>query len=91
MPDEALRNDARASPLRAESVRGAAPAMIVTVQRDVLRSEGVAYAQRLESEGVNVQMKHYDDLVHGFVGMLGTIPQADEALEELGEWFRSVV
>lgn len=52
--DVAARSSPYASPLRAESVAGVAPAVIVTAEYDVLREEGDAYAARLDRAGVEV-------------------------------------
>ncbi|MDT9593170.1 alpha/beta hydrolase [Nocardioides zeae] len=51
-PDEARRAEAYASPLRAESVEGLAPAVVLTAERDTLRREGDAYAARLDAAGL---------------------------------------
>ena len=40
------------SPLRAESLRGLAPATLIVGGADPLRDEGIAYARRLEADGV---------------------------------------
>lgn len=42
------------SPIKAPSLKGLPPALIVTSEFDVLRDEGAAYAERLRSEGVDV-------------------------------------
>lgn len=43
-----------ASPVRAESLAGLAPAIVVTAEHDLLRHEGDRYATRLRAEGVEV-------------------------------------
>jgi acetyl esterase/lipase len=48
LPQVAARYDWRASPLRAATLEGVAPAMVVTAGFDPLRDEGRAYARRLE-------------------------------------------
>ena len=69
-----LRNEAdwydwRASPLRAASLKGTAPAMIITCAHDPLSDEGIAYAKRLEQEDVRVMHTHFSDQIHGFLTM----------------------
>lgn len=75
------RTDWRASPLRAASLEGVAPALVLTCTHDPLRDEGIAYAQRLEREGVRVVHLHYSDQIHGFIGMGRMIRAADQTID----------
>jgi acetyl esterase len=59
----------RASPLRAASVAGTPPAFVLTVGHDPLCDEGIAYARRLDEEGVAVAHLHLADQMHGFLTM----------------------
>jgi acetyl esterase len=69
MQSDADRIDWRASPARAASLAGTAPAIVITASADPLYDEGVAYARRLEREGVRVVHLHFSDQMHGFVSM----------------------
>lgn len=66
--DEAAR-DWRASPLRAPSLAGVAPAVVCTAGFDPLRDEGEAYADALEAAGVALRRHHGAGLIHGYFGM----------------------
>ena len=55
------------------------PALVLTCSYDPLCDEGIAYAQRLEREGVRVMHVHYSDQTHGFVGQ-GKIIRAGHGL-----------
>ncbi|XP_006971238.1 neutral cholesterol ester hydrolase 1 [Peromyscus maniculatus bairdii] len=59
--------DAASSPLIAEQeVLQALPkTYILTCEHDVLRDDGMMYAKRLESAGVNVTLDHFEDGFHG--------------------------
>jgi acetyl esterase len=67
VPDAAQRADWRASPIRAESLAGVPPALVVTCGHDPLRDEGRLYAARLEREGVPVSLLHMSDQTHGML------------------------
>jgi acetyl esterase/lipase len=61
--------DWRVSPIRAASLAGVAPALIVTAGFDPLRDEGEAYALALRDAGVRVDYCCYGGMIHGFVPM----------------------
>ena len=84
--DHYMRNGAdardwRASPLRAADLSGTAQALVLTCACDPLCDEGIAYAQRLEREGVRVTHLHFSDQLHGFMSMGRIIRAADVAID----------
>ncbi len=76
--------DWRASPLRAASLAGAAPALVITAGFDPLRDEGKAYADPLAASGVPTRYICYNGMIHGFFGMTGKIDTARLAIDEAG-------
>jgi acetyl esterase len=75
------RTDWRASPLRAADLAGAAPALVLTCACDPLLDEGLAYARRLEQDGVRVTHLHFSDQMHGFLGHGRIVRAAHTALD----------
>ena len=78
--DEAQRNEATASPLRAplEELAGLPPALVITGEADVLRDEGEAYANKLREAGVPVTAVRYQGIIHDFV-MLNALRETHAA------------
>ncbi len=66
IPNEADRATAKASPLRAESLAGLAPAIVATAGLDPLLDEGRAYAAALRAAGTPVTYLEFPGLIHGF-------------------------
>ncbi len=77
---EAQQYDWRASPLRAASLAGLPPALVLTCHWDPLCDEGTLYAQRMASEGVRVQHVHMNDQMHAFLTMGKFIGASDMAI-----------
>jgi len=75
-----------ASPLRAESLAGVAPALVVVCEFDPLRDEGVAYAERLRQAGVPVRLSEYEGMIHGFIRMQALIDRSQDLLNELARF-----
>jgi acetyl esterase len=74
-PEDA--EDWRASPLKAPSLAGAAPAILITAECDVLHDEGERYAAALRDAGVPVEYREYAGMIHAFFGM---VPLVDDAM-----------
>ncbi|SKA10690.1 acetyl esterase [Enhydrobacter aerosaccus] len=66
-PDAAARSDWRLSPLRADSLAGLPPALVITAGYDPLRDEGRAYAFRLQKEGTVADLVEFGGMLHGFL------------------------
>ncbi|HYZ39893.1 MAG TPA: alpha/beta hydrolase [Stellaceae bacterium] len=74
-PEDA--NDWRASPIRADSLAGVAPAIIITAECDVLHDDGERYAAALRRAGVPVEYQEFSGMIHAFFGM---VPAVDDAM-----------
>jgi acetyl esterase len=85
------RADPRASPLLDEELAGQPPAHVITAGFDPLRAEGRAYADALEAAGVSVTYENYEGVIHGFVNMVGLMPAARTAYDDLVKTFRALL
>jgi acetyl esterase len=77
-----------ASPLRAPSLNGVAPALVVVCEYDVLRDEGVAYHERLHQAGVPARLSSSEGMIHGFIRQPAVIDRARDLLDESGAAIR---
>ena len=83
--------DWRVSPLRASSLAGLPPAVVVTAGFDPLRDEGEIYANRLRDAGVRVDYACYGGMVHGFVGMGKLLDTTGHAVALIGGALRQAL
>ena len=74
--------DPRLAPLRAGSLEGLPPAVVVTAELDPLRDEGEAYAEAMRDHGVRVEVRRFDAMIHGFMDMGAFSAGARSATEE---------
>jgi acetyl esterase len=70
-----------AAPIKAASLAGLPPALVVTAGYDVLRDEAESFATRLAAAGVAVEVARYPTLIHGFFGMAGMVDEARHAVD----------
>lgn len=84
LPDVGRRTDPYAAPLRAGSLAGLPPALIITAEYDPLRDEGEAYAAALQEAGVPVTLRRYEGMIHAFVKRVEIFDAAHDAIALIG-------
>jgi acetyl esterase len=89
VPDPVLRLLPDASPFRAASLDGLAPAVLVTAGRDILRAESEEYARRLGAAGVTARLHNFPGARHGFFNLLADAPEAVQAVAVAAEAVRA--
>ncbi len=89
LEDPAQANNPQASPYRAASHEGLAPAFIGTAECDPSRDDAEAYAETLRQAGVDVVAKRYAGMVHGFASWVAFLPGAREVLQDAGTFLRN--
>ncbi|MFY1635613.1 alpha/beta hydrolase fold domain-containing protein [Solwaraspora sp. WMMB335] len=84
-PDPGMLADPRVAllDLPVQRLAGLPPAVVITVERDPLRSQGQAFVQRLRAAGVQVEHIHYDGVPHEFFGMGAVLDVAGEAQDRV--------
>lgn len=82
-PDVENVTDPRLAPLRATSLSGLCPAIVITAGFDPLRDEGEAYAAALEAAGVRTAFRRFDGFIHGFINVSTVSPAALAAVVEI--------
>jgi acetyl esterase len=90
-PDSGQRKDPDLSPLRADTLTGSPPALILVAALDPLRDEGERYAEKLREEGVPVEAIRCEGLVHGFLSLVRLAPGAAQAFDRIVTAIRAKV
>lgn len=70
---------------------GMAPALVVTAGFDPLRDEGEAYGRKLAEAGVQVEVKRYPSMIHGFFNIVGVGREARANAAEIAAKLRAAL
>ena len=77
-------DDPRVSPLLAAdgALANSPPTLVITAELDPLRDEGEAYAERLRSLGVPVDVTRYEGMFHGFCSFADLLDDGRRAVSQ---------
>ncbi len=84
------RSNPLVSPEKATSLAGLPPAHLVLAEVDVLRDDGLAFAECLLAEGVPVTVSRYPGVFHGFFTEVGVYARTAQAIEDAVEQLRGM-
>ena len=73
-----------------ETLSGLAPAFVITAGFDVLRDEGIEYAEALRTAGVDVKYVNEPSMPHGFITMTRICSEAKATLETIASEIRAM-
>lgn len=74
-------NNPYAAPMRAKSLAGVAPSIVITAQYDPLVSDSENYCAKLKSDGAEVTYKEFAGMIHGFFANVAATPSSQLALD----------
>lgn len=77
--------DPRASPLHA-ALAGLPPILVQVSAEEILLADGEALIQRARAAGVDATLELWSRVPHARFWQMGELPEADEAIQELGAW-----
>lgn len=80
--------DLRGAPLLAADLSGLPPALVLVGAYDVLRDDGIAYADALTAAGGQVTLVEYRGLSHGFINMAAFLTAGRLALAQVATALR---
>lgn len=83
--------DWRASPMRAASLAGLPPMLLVTAECDPLTDDCVAFAERVRAEGGAVTHLPVAGMVHGFLTLGKLFPEARDTVNAAAQRLRSAL
>lgn len=77
--------DPRASPLHA-ALAGLPPILVQLSAEEILLADGETLIQRARAAGVDATLELWSRVPHAWFWAAGELPEADEAITELGAW-----
>ncbi|CAB3399922.1 unnamed protein product [Caenorhabditis bovis] len=74
------------SPLMRKDLSGMPPTMVITCEFDILRDEGIVYAERLKIAGVVTHAINYENGFHAMLNFHSELFEASQSVADIEEW-----
>ena len=74
-----------AVPMRAKSLAGVAPSLVITAQYDPLVSDSENYCEKLKSDGAEVIYREFPGMIHGFFANVAATSSSHLAIDFVAE------
>ena len=81
-------DDRGVSPLYAD-LAGLPPVSLYYGEHELLAGEAIEFADRAKGAALDVSLHSIPDGQHSFILGAGRVPEADQAIQEIGRWLRS--
>lgn len=89
LPDREQRGNPLAVPARAETLESLPAAAVLVAEFDPIRGDGVEYAALLADAGVEVTVRTYTGVYHGFIQLLGALAKTEVAIDDAASMLRT--
>jgi acetyl esterase len=95
MFDEYFTNPSReafsskASPILNKNFSQQPDVMLIIADHDPLQDEIMAYQNKLEAAGVEVETHHYPTMPHGFISFIGIVDESLDAINKISKFCKS--
>jgi acetyl esterase len=80
----------RATPLHASNLATLPATLLVTAENDPIRDQGIAYADKLRANGVDLHHSHFEEAEHGFACTEGQTPDFQRYMATTKSWLESL-
>uniref|UniRef100_A0A1I7T7I7 Abhydrolase_3 domain-containing protein n=1 Tax=Caenorhabditis tropicalis TaxID=1561998 RepID=A0A1I7T7I7_9PELO len=74
------------SPLMRKDLSNLPPTMVITCEFDILRDEGLIYAERLKASGVPTTAINYENGFHAMLNFHSELHEASKSVDDIERW-----
>jgi acetyl esterase len=85
VPDPAMIDDWRVSPIRAATFENLPPAFVLSAEYEIMRDDMEEFAKLLLDAGNSVTMRRYPGMIHPFLSLAKAIPEGAAAIDDCAD------